>query len=157
MRPDGGFRSRRRTDPQLSELLKETGLSEIEYEAEGARIRVARNLVSTAPALTAAAASAEPPRAAGAERGNGEAPSAEAIPHNAILAPMVGTAYLASEPGGPSFVTLGDTVKEGDSLLIIEAMKVMNQIPSPRSGRITRILVEDGQPVEYGEPLMVVE
>ena len=136
---------------KLSELLKETGLSELEYEEGGARIRVARNLVAAAAPVV----SAEPARPSGPERGNGEA--AEAVPQNALVAPMVGTAYLSPEPGAPSFVKLGDTVKEGESLLIIEAMKVMNQIPSPRSGRITRILVEDGQPVEFGEPLMVVE
>ena len=139
---------------RLSELLKETGLSEIEYEADGARIRVARSLVAAASPVIAA--SAEPARIAGPEKGNGEAP-AEAVPQNAIVAPMVGTAYLSPEPGAPSFVKLGDSVKEGESLLIIEAMKVMNQIPSPRAGRITRILIEDGQPVEFGEPLMVVE
>ena len=138
---------------RLSELLKETGLSELEYEEGGARIRVARNLVAAAAAVPAV--SAEPARLSGPERGNGEA--AEAVPQNAIVAPMVGTAYLSPEPGAASFVKLGDTVKEGESLLIIEAMKVMNQIPSPRAGRITRILVEDGQPVEFGEPLMVVE
>ena len=139
---------------RLSELLKETGLSEIEYEAEGARIRVARNLTAAIPA--AAAPGIEPARAAAPERGNGEAP-AEAVPNNAIVAPMVGTAYLSPEPGAAAFVKVGDQVKEGEALLIIEAMKVMNQIPSPRNGRIARIMVEDGQPVEYGEPLMVVE
>jgi acetyl-CoA carboxylase biotin carboxyl carrier protein len=79
------------------------------------------------------------------------------VPKDAVVAPMVGTAYLAPEPGAKQFVELGDLVEEGQSLLIIEAMKVMNQIPSPRAGRVTRILVEDGHPVEFGEPLMVIE
>ena len=139
---------------KLSDLLKDTGLSEIEYEAGGQRIRVARSLTAAvaAPAV-ALEATATPP----AERANGGAQAEEAVPQDAVVAPMVGTAYLSPEPGAAHFVKLGDRVEEGDSLLIIEAMKVMNQIPSPRAGRVTRILVEDGHPVEFGEPLMVIE
>ena len=137
---------------RLSELLAETGLSEIEYEAEGQRIRVARNtggapVIAAAPPIPAETSPA--PAAAGAEP--------DAALNNAVLSPMVGTAYVASEPSAPPFVSVGDTITEGQTLLIIEAMKVMNQIPSPRSGRVTRIMVEDGQPVEFGEPLMIIE
>ena len=136
---------------KLSELLQEMGLTEIEYEAGGHRIRVARGVVAPVAAPVLASPAAAP---------SGEAPAsgaAEAVPANAVTAPMVGTAYVAAEPGADTFVSVGDSVKEGQTLLIIEAMKVMNQIPSPRAGKVTQILVEDGQPVEYGEPLMVIE
>lgn len=136
---------------RLSDLLTETGLSEIEYEAEGQRIRVVRNtggpVVAAAqplpaePSTLASPATAEP----------------ESALNNAVLSPMVGTAYTAPEPSAPPFVSVGDTITEGQTLLIIEAMKVMNQIPSPRSGRVTQIMVEDGQPVEFGEPLVIIE
>jgi len=134
---------------KLSGLLTETGLTEIEYEANGQRIRVARTAAASAPIAVAAPAvrPAEAPEAA---------PS-DAVPEGAILAPMVGTAYAAPEPGGKAFVAVGDKVSEGQTLLIIEAMKVMNPIPSPKAGRVARILFQDGQPVEYGEPLLIVE
>ena len=133
---------------RLSELLEETGLSEIEYETEGHRIRVAR----TGPAVAAVApAPASRPEAA-------EAPSGgDAVSANAVAAPMVGTVYVAPEPGGSAFVSVGDQVEQGQTLVIIEAMKVMNPIPSPRSGTVKEILIQDGQPVEFGEPLMVIE
>lgn len=138
---------------ELAELLNETGLTEIEVEHEDTRIRVARTLqaapvampVAAAPATSAAAPAATAPAAAG-----GEHPGA-------VPSPMVGTAYLAPEPGGKPFVDIGDAVREGQTLLIIEAMKTMNQIPSPKSGTVKAIMVEDGQPVEYGEPLMIIE
>ncbi len=136
---------------KLSELLQEMGLTEIEYEASGHRIRVARG----APPQMAAPV-VVPQVAAPA----GEAPAsgaAEAVPANAVTAPMVGTTYVAPEPGADPFVSVGDSVKEGQTLLIIEAMKVMNQIPSPRAGKVTQIMVQDGQPVEYGEPLLIIE
>ncbi len=138
---------------KLSELLQEMGLTEIEYEASGHRIRVARGAVAPAAAPVLA-----PPAAAPAATGEAPAPgAAEAVPANAVTAPMVGTAYTAPEPGAAPFVSVGDSVKEGQTLLIIEAMKVMNQIPSPRAGKVTQILIEDGQPVEYGEPLLILE
>ncbi len=138
---------------KLSELLQEMGLTEIEYEAGGHRIRVARG----APPQMAAPV-VVPQAAAPAPAGEAPAPgAAEAVPANAVTAPMVGTAYVAPEPGAATFVSVGDSVKEGQTLLIIEAMKVMNQIPSPRAGKVTQILVEDGQPVEYGEPLLIIE
>ena len=136
---------------RLSELLEETGLTEIEYEAEGHRIRVARAAqVVLAPA--SANVAAEPGVAPA------ETPSSDpGVPANALASPMVGTVYTAPEPGAPSFVKVGDQVKQGQILLIIEAMKVMNPIPSPRAGTVTRVFVQDGQPVEYGEPLMTID
>lgn len=134
---------------KLSGLLTETGLTEIEYEANGQRIRVARTAAASAP--VAVAAPVVPPATAP------EATPSDAIPENAVQAPMVGTAYAAPEPGGKAFVSVGDSVSEGQTLLIIEAMKVMNPIPSPKAGRVASILFQDGQPVEYGEPLLIVE
>ena len=137
---------------KLSDLLEETGLSEIEYEAGGHRIRVARNAVAQIAAPAAPAPAPSAPAEAKASAADGDA-----VPENAITAPMVGTAYVAAEPGSPPFVSVGDEVREGQTLLIIEAMKVMNPIPCPKTGRVSRILVHDGQPVEYGEPLMVID
>ena len=138
---------------KLADLLNETGLTEIEYEAEGRRIRIAKGggAAMIAPAALAAPAAA-PAAAAPAAEG-----AAEAVPAGAVTSPMVGTVYVADEPGKPPFVKVGDQVSEGQTLLIIEAMKVMNQIPSPRAGTVKAILVQDGQPVEFGEPLMVIE
>ena len=134
---------------ELADLLNETGLSEIEVEHDEIRIRVARTLQAAPMAMHVAAPATVPavpvPIASG-----GDHPGA-------VPSPMVGTAYLAAEPGGKPFVDVGDTVREGQTLLIVEAMKTMNQIPSTRSGKVTKIMVEDGQPVEYGEPLMIIE
>jgi acetyl-CoA carboxylase biotin carboxyl carrier protein len=137
---------------ELAKLLEETGLSELEVEQEGTRIRVARGgrvvAAAAAPAPVAHAASAMP-------LGN---PAGEAVKHaGAVTSPMVGTAYLSPSPGDKAFVEVGSRVKAGDTLLIIEAMKTMNQIPAPRSGTVTQILVEDGQPVEFGEAMLIVE
>ncbi|SRR6266852_866877 len=136
----------------LAALLAETGLSEIEYAVGDRRIRVARNAaaVSLAPAAANAAAPAPSGAAAPAE------PSLAAHP-GAVKAPMVGTVYLSPQPEAPPFAKLGDMVSAGQPLLIIEAMKVMNQIRAPRAGRLAQILVEDGTPVEYGEVVMVLE
>jgi acetyl-CoA carboxylase biotin carboxyl carrier protein len=134
----------------LAALLAETGLSEIEYAVGERRIRVARSLAAVAVPVAA-----PPPAAA-----NGAAPAAEGTltTHaGAVKSPMVGTVYLSPQPEAPPFAKLGDTVAVGQPLLIIEAMKVMNQIRAPRAGRLTQILVEDGAPVEYGEVVMVVE
>ena len=138
---------------KLAALLDETGLSEIEYEAGGQRIRVGRNTAAAfaAPAPAPAPAAASAPAA---ERREG---AAEAVPQNASVSPMVGTVYVASEPGSEPFVKVGDQVQQGQTLLIIEAMKVMNPLTSPRAGKVTQIMVRDGQPVEFGEPLIVVE
>jgi len=141
----------------LAMLLDETNLTEIEIERAGLRLRVARNIsiaaaapVSYQPAPVAAAPVAAAPIAA--------ATAADISKHpGAVPSPMVGTAYLASEPGAKPFVEVGSKVKVGDTLIIIEAMKTMNQIPSTRTGTVTQILVEDGQPVEFGEPLVIIE
>ncbi|MGE0845099.1 MAG: acetyl-CoA carboxylase biotin carboxyl carrier protein [Flavobacteriaceae bacterium] len=136
---------------ELASLLGETDLSEIEIEQEGLRVRVARTMTvqASAPALAAPAPAAQPaaaPAAAAAKPGG-----------NAVTSPMVGTAYRSPEPGAPAFIEVGKTVKTGETLLIVEAMKTMNPIPSPRAGTVKEILFEDGQPVEFGEPLVVIE
>lgn len=137
---------------ELALLLDETSLTEIEIERAGLRLRVARNLsvAATMPVPMAAAPAALPaaPAAAG--------PDLSKHP-GAVSSPMVGTAYWAPEPGAKPFIEVGSKVSVGQTLLIIEAMKTMNQIPSPRAGTVTQILVEDGQPVEYGEPLVIIE
>lgn len=136
----------------LAKLLDETGLSDIEIEQDGTRIRVGRGggrAVAAAPAMPAPAASA-PAQIPAAPADPGKHPGA-------VPSPMVGTAYLAPSPGAKPFVDVGSVVKAGDTLLIVEAMKTMNQIPAPRAGTVTQILVEDGQPVEFGEPLVIIE
>jgi acetyl-CoA carboxylase biotin carboxyl carrier protein len=137
----------------LAAILEETGLSEIEIEKAGLRLRVARNIQMVAHAVSAAPAAQAPTAAAG-----GNARPTDISGHPGLVAsPMVGTAYVAPTPGANPFVKIGDMVTEGQTLLIIEAMKTMNQIPSPRAGRVTQIIISDGQPVEFAEPLMVIE
>ena len=140
---------------ELALLLDETSLTEVEIERAGLRVRVARNVSiaasvpsvhAVAPAPTVAAPTAAPAGATDFAKHPGVVPS-----------PMVGTAYWASEPGAKPFIEVGAKVSAGQTLLIIEAMKTMNQIPSPRAGTVTQILVEDGQPVEFGEPLVIIE
>ncbi len=139
---------------QLAHLLAETDLTEIEVEQEDLRIRVVRAPATLAVAVPQAAAAAAAPAAAPAPRAEGSRPGeAEA---GTVASPMVGTVYRAPEPGGRPYVEVGDAVQAGQTVLIIEAMKTMNQIPAPRAGTVRRILVEDGQPVEYGEPLIVI-
>jgi acetyl-CoA carboxylase biotin carboxyl carrier protein len=136
----------------LAGLLDETGLAEIEVERDGLRVRVARSLanaVQPANQVNMPTMSAIPA---------GPMPSPDIAKHPGVVtAPMVGTAYRAAEPSGKPFVDVGRLVKQGDTLMIIEAMKTMNQIPAPHSGTVTQILFEDAQPVEYGEPLMIIE
>jgi len=142
----------------LASLLDETNLTEIEYENEGTRIRVARQITYSA-AVAPMAAPMAAPVAAPAAAAPAAAPAA-ADPANhpgALKSPMVGVAYLAPEPGKPNFVAIGDTVAVGQTLLLIEAMKTYNPIRAAKAGKVTQILVEDGQPVEYGEPLMIIE
>ncbi len=149
MRFGGRHRSPLSPDPDLirtlAQLLSENGLTEIEYAVGDRLIRVSRG------ASAFAGVSAAPTAAAGIGA------NSKAIHHGAVTAPMVGTAYLAPQPGAPAFVRLGDDVLEGQPLLIIEAMKVMNEIRALRPGRVTQILVADAQPVEYGAVLMVLE
>ena len=141
---------------ELAKLLDETGLSEIEVEREGLRVRVARQSVTNVVTGGTAHVPAIP----------AVAPAPATIPLDAIdhakhpgvvTSPMVGTAYRAPEPSAKPFVDIGSVVKAGDPLLIVEAMKTLNQIPAPRPGTVMQILFEDGHPVEYGEPLMIIE
>jgi acetyl-CoA carboxylase biotin carboxyl carrier protein len=141
---------------ELAALLNETGLTEIEIGQDGQRLRVARQAPVTQ--VVADGASASPSSPAQAAPIAAVAAVTDLAAHPGVVnSPMVGTAYWAPEPGAKPFVEVGSQVKVGDTLLIVEAMKTMNQIPAPRPGTVTRILVEDGQPVEYGEPLMIIE
>lgn len=135
----------------LAALLDETGLTEIEWTRGDRTVRVARQ-----PAAVAAAAPAAAPAPAKPAREDAAAADPENHP-GAVLSPMVGTAYAAPEPGAAPFVEVGAQVSEGQTVLIVEAMKTMNPIPAPRSGVVRRILVSDGAPVEYGEVLMIIE
>ncbi len=138
----------------LADILNSTGLTEIELEQKGIRVRVSRGTTASpqiihtaAPAPIAHSVSPAAPIVA-----------AKVADHpGAVKSPMVGTTYLASAPGAPDFVQIGSEVKQGQTLLIIEAMKTMNQIPAPRSGKVIAILIENGQPVEFGEAMMVIE
>jgi acetyl-CoA carboxylase biotin carboxyl carrier protein len=141
---------------ELAGLLNETGLSEIEIEKAGLKVRVARTVTITA------AAPAASPGAAGAAVGLAAAPvsaaSLDPAQHpGCVKSPMVGTVYRAPEPGAPNFVDIGARVSQGQTLLIIEAMKTMNHIPAPKAGTVTQVLIENGQPVEFGEPMVVIE
>jgi acetyl-CoA carboxylase biotin carboxyl carrier protein len=136
---------------ELARLLDETGLNEIEFERDGERVRVARQTQGGGSSRAAAAAAEV------------TLPVREPVPLDpakhpgVVTSPMVGTAYVGPEPGARPFVEVGSRVQAGDTLLIVEAMKTMNQIPSPRAGTVIQILIEDGQPVEFGEPLMIIE
>ena len=145
---------------ELAELLAETDLSEIEVEKGDLRIRVARQSAPAAVHYAAAAAPvmAPPPMAAAHPASVGMAPPAKAEAHpGAVTSPMVGTAYRRPSPEAKAFVDIGSQVKAGDKVLLVEAMKTFNEIVAPRAGTVTAILVEDGQPVEYGEALIVIE
>ena len=145
---------------ELAALLKEVDLAEIELEQDGFRIRVSR-AVTAAPATHVAVAgepaqtgSAEPPAATTTSP---QTPADPAQHPGAVPSPMVGTVYLASEPDARPFVQVGDTIRPGQTILIVEAMKHMNEVTAPHGGTVTAIFVEDGQPVEFGEPLMIIE
>jgi len=141
----------------LAKLLDETGLTEIEFEQEGLRLRVARQPTAVQVSAPAPAAPPPPVAAASAPAAASRAAADPAAHPGVVLSPMVGTAYRSPEPGAKPFVDVGTVVKAGDTLLIIEAMKTMNHIPAPHSGTVVQILIEDGQPVEFGEPLMIIE
>ena len=139
---------------ELAELLNATGLSEIEVEDGDRKIKVVRQLAAAVGAPVAVAAPAPAPAPVAAA----PAPASEnAAPVNALKSPMVGTAYLTPEPGAAPFAAVGDKVAAGDTVMIIEAMKVMNPIVAPNGGTVKAVLVENGQPVEYDQPLMVIE
>ncbi|TIS99545.1 acetyl-CoA carboxylase biotin carboxyl carrier protein [Mesorhizobium sp.] len=137
----------------LAGILNDTNLTEIEVELGDLKVRVSRQ----APAVHAVAAPQPAYAPPAAQQAAATAPAAAEISKNAVASPMVGTAYLAPSPDAKAFIEVGQQVKEGQTLLIIEAMKTMNQIPSPRAGTVTAILFEDAQPVEYGMPLVVIE
>jgi len=142
----------------LAELLDDTGLSEIEVEDGERKVRVARALTAAAPAPIAVAPAlpVSAPAAAAPAAPAAAAPAAEAFP-DAVKSPMVGTVYLAPEPSAPNFTSVGSAVKEGDTVLIIEAMKVMNPITAPKSGTLKALHVENSQPVEYDQPLFTID
>jgi len=137
----------------LAGILNDTNLTEIEVELGDLKVRVSRQ----APAVHAIAASQPSYAPAAAQPAVAAAPATVDVSKNAVASPMVGTAYLAPSPDAKPFIEVGQKVKEGQTLLIIEAMKTMNQIPSPRAGTVTAILFEDATPVEYGMPLVVIE
>lgn len=137
---------------RLADILDTTGLTEIEVAAGEDRIRVAKQHTVVQAANDAVAPPAAAPRAATLEARD----SAPAQPSGLVVSPMVGTVYLSPSPGSPPFVKIGDSVSEGQTLMIVEAMKVMNNLPSPHSGTVKDVLISDGQPVEFGEPLIVI-
>ena len=144
----------------LAQILNENGLTEIEIERDGLKLRIARHAgVTAAPAVMAsvAAAPTRPAPAPSATELASAAASDLAAHPGCVRSPMVGTAYRSPEPGAPTFVEIGARVSQGQTLLIIEAMKTMNHIPAPRSGTVTHVLFENGQPVEFNEPLVVIE
>ena len=137
---------------ELTKLLDETGLTEIEIEQDGKRVRVARGAVAVAAPAPVRMVAAPQPIAESVS-----APMDPAKHPGVVISPMVGTAYRSAEPGARPFVEVGSRVRAGETLLIIEAMKTMNQIPAPRAGTVKQILFEDGKPVEFGEPLVIIE
>jgi acetyl-CoA carboxylase biotin carboxyl carrier protein len=134
---------------ELAEILKETGLTEIEIEKNGARLRVSKQTGGALMAAPAAAPAATAPAAAAPAKPSGPNP-------NAVPSPMVGTVYASPEPGAPPFLKVGQTVKEGDTLFIVEAMKTMNPITAPRGGTVSEICISDAQPVEFGQTLCII-
>jgi acetyl-CoA carboxylase biotin carboxyl carrier protein len=151
---------------ELATILSDTGLSEIEVEHGELRLRIARTLVAAAPAHTHVVAAAAPmsiaapaaPPPAAPPPAAAPTPAADAASHpGAVPSPMVGTAYLSPEPGAAAFIKVGDSVTAGQTLMVVEAMKTFNPIPAPRAGKVVAILVTDSQPVEYGEPLVILE
>jgi len=157
--PNGGTDGPMRVDTalvrELAELLSANELTEIEVEDGGRKIRVKRDAAPVMAYAPAPAVAAPTPAAPAAAPAADAAPAA--APVDAVKSPMVGTAYLSSEPGAKPFIAVGASVKQGDTLLIIEAMKVMNPIQAPKAGKVTQILVGDSQPVEFDQPLVVIE
>jgi acetyl-CoA carboxylase biotin carboxyl carrier protein len=142
---------------ELAQLLAETGLTEIEIDREGMRVRVARQAMPVAAVAPALPATGAAPPAAGPAQPEAAAEFDPAKHPGCVRSPMVGVAYLAPEPGAAPFVSAGARVSQGQTLLIIEAMKTMNHIPAPKAGVVTSILVANSQPVEFGEPLVIIE
>jgi len=153
LKDDGAMRVDAALVQELAELLTTNALTEIEVEDGDRKIRVARH---AAPAVLPQAALAPAPAAAAAPAVAQAAPAAEEVSGETVKSPMVGTAFLSAEPGAKPFVTVGEPVKAGDTLLIVEAMKVMNPITAPAAGVVKKILVGDGQPIEFDQPLIVI-
>jgi len=141
---------------RLADILTETGLSEIEVEHSGLKIRVAKTLIAAPMQVMQSAPAVSPAPAPAATAAPAEAAAPARAAGDTVNSPMVGSVYLQPEPGAEPFVKVGDTVTAGQTLMIVEAMKTMNPIPAPKAGKILEILVEDGQPVEFGEPLAVI-
>ena len=145
---------------ELADILSENELAEIEVETESSRVRLAKYAEGAGTPVYAPPPPPQPALAPTAPLAGPSVPApspAASVGTGMVPSPMVGTAYLSPAPGAAAFVKVGDAVSEGDTLLIIEAMKVMNQIPSPRSGTVREVLCEDGQPVEFDQPLMIIE
>lgn len=142
---------------KLADILTDTGLSEIEVECDGLKIRVAKTLTSAPIQYAAAPAPVAAVAAPAAVAPAGEAAAPERRKGDVVNSPMVGTVYLQPQPDAPAFVKVGDMVSAGQTLMIVEAMKTMNPIPAPKAGKVVEIIVEDAQPVEFGEPLVVIE
>jgi len=146
---------------ELASILRDADLGEIEIEHEGMRVRVSKPVAPTAVAAYAAPPPAAQPVIAAPSGMTTETPipadGATSVPANAVTSPMVGTVYFAPEPGAANFVSVGDKVKKGDTLMLVEAMKTFNPVESPLSGTVKQIIVSDAQPVEFGEPLIVIE
>ncbi len=142
---------------KLADILTDTGLSEIEVECDGLKIRVAKTLTSAPIQYAAAPAPVSAVAAPAAAAPTGEAAAPERRKGDVVNSPMVGTVYLQPQPDAPAFVKVGDMVSAGQTLMIVEAMKTMNPIPAPKAGKVVEIIVEDAQPVEFGEPLVVIE
>ena len=140
---------------ELADILNDTGLTEIEVERDGQRIRVARSPGPNVVQAYAPPVAPATPTATAASQSSFEEPEPERIGET-VTSPMVGTVYMQSQPGSPPFVKVGDTVAAGQTLMLVEAMKTMNPIPSPRAGVVLELLVGDSQPVEFGEPLAVI-
>jgi acetyl-CoA carboxylase biotin carboxyl carrier protein len=137
----------------LAQLLDENKLTEIEYEAGGLRLRVARNLAAASPVQVMAPAAQIASPSVAVTSGSDDYAGHPGL----VASPMVGVVYFAPEPGAPAFVKVGDQVSQGQTLVLVEAMKTFNPIRAPRAGKITRIIVADAQPVEFGEPLLIIE
>ena len=142
---------------KLADILTDTGLSEIEVECDGLKIRVAKTLTSAPIQYAAAPAPVAAVAAPAAAAPTGEAAAPERRKGDVVNSPMVGTVYLQPQPDAPAFVKVGDMVSAGQTLMIVEAMKTMNPIPAPKAGKVVEIIVEDAQPVEFGEPLVGIE
>ena len=141
---------------KLADILTDTGLSEIEIEHDGLKIRVAKTLTAAPTYVSAPQQYAPAPVPAAASAAPAEAPEVVRAAGDLVKSPMVGTVYMQPQPGDPAFIKVGDTVTAGQTLMIVEAMKTMNPIPAPKAGKIVEILVGDAQPVEFGEPLVVI-